>query len=214
MNESTTNVMTYDVLILAGGRSSRFDGEDKGLQTLNGNTLIEHCINRVNKITRHIMISANRNLDIYHQYGYTIVTDNDGNFNGPLAGIYASLPHIKSNYIFVCPCDMPFLPADIENQLAQAILETSRPICVLKHHNRLEHLVVLIERNQLDSIPSYLEAGGRSVIGWLEQQAFATYESNADAINFLNINNQNDLAIASKVLSKQKHRMLASLTYF
>lgn len=203
MSERATNIMTYDVLILAGGRSSRFDGEDKGLQILNGYTLIERCINRANKRTRHIMISANRNLDVYRQYGCTIVTDNDDNFNGPLAGIYASLPHIKSNYIFVYPCDMPFLPADIENQLAQAILETSRPICVLKHHHRLEHLVALVEKNQLNSIPSYLEAGGRSVIGWLEQQAFATYESSADEINFLNINNQNDLAIASKVLSKQ-----------
>ena len=195
--------MTYDVLILAGGRSSRFDGEDKGLQILNGDTLIEHCINRVNKKTRHIMISANRNLEIYRQYGCTMVTDNDENFNGPLAGIYASLPHIKSNYIFVHPCDMPFLPTDIENQLAQVTIETSSAICVLKHHNRLEHLVALIDKNQLNSIPSYLESGGRSVIGWLERQAFTTYESYADEINFININNQNDLVTANKALAKR-----------
>ncbi len=56
-------------IILAGGQASRMGGNDKGLIELAGQPFIQHVIDTLAPQTSHISINANRNQDIYRQYG-------------------------------------------------------------------------------------------------------------------------------------------------
>jgi len=56
-------------LVLAGGRGSRMGGVDKGLQTLRGEPLARHALDRLAPQVGPLMISANRHLHAYAAFG-------------------------------------------------------------------------------------------------------------------------------------------------
>ena len=68
-------------VILAGGRGSRLGGVDKGLVPLHGRPLIEHVIDALRPQVGALLISANRNHDIYASYGYPVVADVMGDYD-------------------------------------------------------------------------------------------------------------------------------------
>ena len=72
-------------LILAGGRASRMDGNDKGLLTLDKRPLIAQVIRRLSPQVDHLLISANRNLHAYQQFGFEVLKDDYDDYRGPLA---------------------------------------------------------------------------------------------------------------------------------
>lgn len=185
-----------DVLILAGGRATRLNGVDKGLVTLNGQPLIEHVINRSCQKHRNLIISANRNLDIYRHYSQTVVGDIQGGFQGPLAGIYSSYESVQSDYLLVIPCDMPFLPTDLSVRLKEEITQSKRPVCAVNHGNRIEPLLFMAQKSHLLTIKDYLNTGQRSVTGWLTQGQFGIVDYHARQHSFLNINTEEDLRLA------------------
>ena len=77
-------------VILAGGQSSRMNGNDKGLIELNGKTLLKHSYDILAKQTDNIVINANRNQDLYRKIA-PVIQDEIKGFQGPLAiGIYTS----------------------------------------------------------------------------------------------------------------------------
>ncbi|WP_438883384.1 NTP transferase domain-containing protein, partial [Bacillus cereus group sp. BC29] len=52
-------------LLLAGGRATRMDGVDKGLQLLDGTPLALHALRRLSPQVDETLISANRHADRY-----------------------------------------------------------------------------------------------------------------------------------------------------
>ena len=56
-------------VILAGGNGSRMGGLDKGLVPFNNNPLISYAINAVTPHVSEIIISANRNVSQYQEFG-------------------------------------------------------------------------------------------------------------------------------------------------
>ncbi len=103
----------FSAIILAGGKGRRVNGQDKGLIEYNNKTLIKHVIDAVTPLSHEIVISANRNIAAYEDYGYPVITDADDDYRGPLAGIAAALQHCSNNYVFITPCDMPLLTSDV-----------------------------------------------------------------------------------------------------
>ena len=95
-------------LILAGGQARRMGGTDKGLIQLAGRTMIGHIIDALQPQVSTILINANRNRDSYESYGYPVIEDKIGNFQGPLAGMACGLEHCTTDYIVTVPCDGPF----------------------------------------------------------------------------------------------------------
>lgn len=53
-------------LVLAGGRGTRMGGADKGLQLHRGQPLALHALRRLQPQVSSTMLSANRNLPIFH----------------------------------------------------------------------------------------------------------------------------------------------------
>ncbi len=104
-------------VILAGGRSTRMGGQDKGLVQLGEKALYQHVMNRLRPQVSQIIISANRNLQCYQESGLPVVSDLTADYPGPLAGILAGLVNARTEWIVCAPCDVPDFPLNLVEQL-------------------------------------------------------------------------------------------------
>jgi molybdopterin-guanine dinucleotide biosynthesis protein A len=109
------------VLILAGGKSQRFQSRDKCFITLNSKPLIQHAIDNVSSVADEIIVAA-RDTQQGEQIRKEIPTqvvlvfDSLKGF-GPLAGVLAGLERASFLYLLVVGCDMPFLDSSVVNFL-------------------------------------------------------------------------------------------------
>jgi molybdopterin-guanine dinucleotide biosynthesis protein A len=152
-------------IILAGGRSKRMGGNDKGLQLYEGKRLVEHVIEAISPQVDDIVISANQNLDDYEALGFPVITDINNNFDGPLAGIASTIPHCRHEWILVVPCDMPSLPDSLVSIMTKHI--RNERLIAISSNDRLQ-LVFLLHRNLLDSIRRYISGNRHTVMRWLD----------------------------------------------
>ncbi len=183
--------MTYDALILAGGRGSRMSGRDKGWIMWEGHPLIEHVIQRLGQQTpspARILISANRNIDAYQQTGHLVISDDRADFVGPLAGVEAGLMRCKKNNLLVVPCDTPLLPGDLFERLQQAMDEHPEAKAAYAVTADGPHpLCCLLHPSLSGSLGQFLDAGHGPVVAWLEKaRAVAVSFNEADAFRNFN----------------------------
>lgn len=208
-------------LLLAGGEGRRMGGLDKGLRLLHGEPLASHVMRRLTPQVGTLLISANRHLDQYEQLGYRVIADEMSGFHGPLAGIHAGLQHCDTPWMLTAPCDSPFLPHDLAQRLAEAVIESGADLAYAVtgagdaqgDHTRSdrtrrdctqpdpdpaprEHPVFSLVRTDLrDSLARYLEGGGRKVREWQASiNAVAVFFP--DELAFRNLNTASDLADA------------------
>lgn len=211
-------------LLLAGGEGRRMGGLDKGLQLLHGEPLASHVMRRLTPQVGILLISANRHLDQYEQLGCRVIADEMSGFHGPLAGIHAGLQHCDTPWMLTAPCDSPFLPQDLAQRLADAIMESGADLAYAvtgsgdpqgdhgqrdhisrdhtsRDHPRRdpaprEHPVFSLMRTDLcDSLARYLEGGGRKVREW-QASINAVAVTFPDELAFRNLNTASDLADA------------------
>jgi len=181
-------------LILAGGKARRFDGLDKGLIKVNKIRLIDHAINNIQPQVSDIIISANRNLQEYEKLGFPVLTDNNDNFDGPLAGILRALEHINDGVLAVIPCDMPVINKDLISRLFQQLSVTQADICCVNDQTGLQPLLAIMHQRVLHSLQEYLQAGHHKVMDWVTQQNLATLDTD-NTSSLLNINDMNDIKL-------------------
>lgn len=180
-------------VVLCGGGGQRFAGRDKPLERLAGRPLIEHVLERLLPQVDSVLISANRNLDSYRQYGHAVVTD-ELTDRGPLAGVQAALADLDDPWLFVCPGDAPLLPTDLIERL-RAGLGDGAVAAVPHDGERLQPLFLLVSREAAAGVSAYLDDGGRSVHGWLAGLEVAEVAV-PDAAAFTNVNTAEELARA------------------
>lgn len=159
-------------LILAGGAGTRAGGVDKGLVRWHDKPLIEYVLNRLAPQTGQLLISCNRNAEIYSSYGQTI-QDQRSDFQGPLAGIEAARDAISTPYILVCACDTPLLPTNLCERLQSCLPQDCDDIATVVYAHdgdRAHYLCALLHRNCLDTLQAFLDSGERAVYRWYETQ--------------------------------------------
>jgi len=176
-------------IILAGGRGKRAGGADKGLITYKDKPLIRHVIDRISPQTDEIIISANRNLDVYSQYADNVISDSIADYQGPLSGIASCLSHCKYERVLIVACDMPFLPDDLAVRLHEKLLDNA--ICIATV-NQYHQLALLIKNNLSDSIQSRVNNGQLKFIEWVDSLPHATVNFDDEAAAFLNLNTITD----------------------
>lgn len=98
-------------VILAGGLSSRFNGENKALFKLAGRRIIDPIIEVFASVFNDILIVTNSPLQ-YLAYDVDLATDVFP-FRSSLTGIHAGLFYAKNPYIFVTACDTPFIKKEM-----------------------------------------------------------------------------------------------------
>lgn len=184
-------------LVLAGGQASRLGGQDKGLYPYQGRPLITHTLARFAPQVGPIWISANRNIDEYTRLGFPVVQDAGTESLGPLAGVLAGLQASTLPLTACVPCDTPHLPTDLVERLYKAIDAGNSDAAVAVSDGQTHALCSLVKTSLAENLAAYLEAGGRSVQGWLGglRCARVVFDDAPDA--FRNLNTPEDFQPAS-----------------
>lgn len=181
-------VKDITVVILAGGRSQRMGGEDKGLVELAGKTMVDHVIERIRPQAGGVIINANRNLERYQAFGYPVVSDDIGDYAGPLAGMASAMRLAETDYLATVPCDSPLIPDNLVRRLYEVLIRDSADISVAYDGVRLQPVCALLRRSLLPSLLDYLHAGGRKIDLWYGQHHFVTADFSDTPDSFVNVN--------------------------
>lgn len=192
MNKINKNEIT--AIILAGGRSSRMGGDDKGLIEFRGKPMIGYACDVARGRVGKILISANRNHAAYQVYG-EVIEDNLANFQGPLSGISAALNVCSTPYLLVLPCDSPLVTGELVDEIIKGMANSSAEICVA-HDGQIMHATFALIRSDLGaSLDEFLASGERKMALWYRGQKLARVDVSDHLEVLTNINRVEDLAL-------------------
>ncbi|ANI85126.1 molybdenum cofactor guanylyltransferase MobA [Kosakonia oryzae] len=179
-------------VILAGGKASRMGGNDKGLLQLNGQPLWQHVAQKLKPQVTDMVISANRNLDIYRASGLPVLTDTLRNYPGPLAGMLSVMQQHSGSWFLFCPCDTPHIPADLAIRLQR---NRQKALAVWVHDGERDHpTIALIHRDIMPSLQAYLASGERRVMIFLREAGGHAVDFSDVKAAFANVNTPEELA--------------------
>jgi len=181
-------------VILAGGQGRRMGGEDKGLLEFNGRPLVAILLEKLERQAVEIVINANRNQDRYREFGYPVISDELGDYQGPLAGIASAMAAVETDFILTLPCDSPLLVEDYVARFVVAEADSGAMVNVAFDGERLQPVHALIRSNLRSSLEEFLASGERKIDRWYAQHAFAEVDFADCADMFRNINTPDDRA--------------------
>ena len=187
------NKSNITAVILAGGKGSRLEGQDKGLVVYKNKTLIQHVIDRIQSQVNSILINANRNQETYESYGHPIISDELSNFQGPLAGFACAMKATKTDYIVTMPCDGPMLPLNLVSRMIDNLNGHTQSISVAHDGNRLQPVYAMIPVVLIDSLESFLANGDRKIDLWYAEHKTVLVDFSDQPESFFNVNKQEDL---------------------
>ena len=176
------------LIVLAGGLSRRM-GRDKADLPYGEETFLEHQIALGRELgIEDILVSGYRG----EHCSAPVVEDNFPQ-RGPLGGLEASLRRAKHDKCLVLTVDMPCLHAEVLRSLIGKSMESTEPVTVLRHGDKVEPLLGVYDKRLADHIRLALEQGRGAVMALLEQVGYAEYICADDGI-FGNINTQQEYA--------------------
>ena len=190
-------------VILAGGKARRMGGEDKGLIEINGKTMISYVIESLKPQVVNLIINANRNIQIYDQYGYPVISDKITGFQGPLAGIAATMKIATTDYICSCPCDGPLIPEDLVERLYSSLISKKGQISVAHDGERIQPVYALINCDLYTNLKEFLKSGERKIDLWFAKHNLIQVDFSDKPESFMNVNSPEDQIAFSKLLSQQ-----------
>lgn len=181
-------------VILAGGRSSRMGGEDKGLILFRGRPMIAQVIAALTTRVDTIFINANRNLERYREFGYPVIRDATADFDGPLAGFLAALRAVSTPQVLLTPCDSPLLAPALIDRLVSAKRQSGAEIAVAHDGERLQPVYALLSVSLADNLAAFLAGGGRKIDRWYPQTHMIEVDCRDLGASFVNVNTPDELA--------------------
>lgn len=189
-------------LILAGGKSRRMGGQDKGLLPFGDGLLVSHVLDAILPQVGTAMISANRNQAEYGRFGFPVVADPLDDFQGPLAGFLAGLEHMQTEYLLTLPCDGPIVVGDLVQRLAKGLEAAGADIAVAHDGRRLQPVYALLHRRVLPDLRAALDEGERKIDRWYPRNPWITVDFSDVPEQFSNINTPEDYASADRATSR------------
>lgn len=198
------NADDITALVLAGGKSRRMGGRDKGLLPFGDGLLVGHVIDAIRPQVGAVLISANRNQDQYAQFGHPVITDPLEDFQGPLAGFLGGLQQMHTEYLLTLPCDGPVVVEDLATRLAAGLLADDADIAVAHDGKRLQPVYTLMRGRVLDDLKLALEAGERKIDRWFPRNHWVTVDFSDVPQQFSNINTPDDYASTGQVPAQDR----------
>ncbi|MFZ0324689.1 MAG: molybdenum cofactor guanylyltransferase [Actinomycetes bacterium] len=141
-------VIEFDAIVLAGGGARRF-GSDKLAHDIDGRPLLDRALDAVTGARTVVVVGPRRATE------RTVVwAQEEPPGGGPLAGIAAGLPLIRSRYVLLLAGDMP-RAATAVNQLVDVLAGSNNPSvpstsgatdpvrAMVDRHDRLQPLTAL-----------------------------------------------------------------------
>jgi molybdenum cofactor guanylyltransferase len=185
-------------LVLAGGKSRRMGGRDKGLLPFGDGLLVERVLLGILPQVGAALISANRNREAYRRLGFPVIADPLDDFQGPLAGFLAGLENMQTDYLLTLPCDGPVIADDLAKRLAAGLSDAGADIAVAHDGKRLQPVYALLHRRVLPDLRLALEQGERKIDRWYPRNHWITVDFSDVPEQFSNINTPEDYAGVSR----------------
>lgn len=137
--------------IIAGGKSSRMNYNDKALLLYKEKTFIEHIINSGKSFDEIIVISNNK----YLSYVLPVKVYRDIYLGkGPLSGIHSALLNAKHDKVLCIACDMPLISERTLKLLASITEEYE--ILAPKIRGKLQPLCTIYSKSLIPKIENAL----------------------------------------------------------
>ena len=188
-------------VILAGGQNSRMEKKNKALLSLNGERIIDRMLRIFRDIFQEVIIVTNTPSQ-YYDLDVKIVTDIYKK-GCPLAGIHSGLFHATNPWIFVAPCDLPFLKPEMIETILDAIKENFS-VVIPKTEMGYEPLCAAYSKQNLVKIVANLNAGNYKLLQFFKPKLTRIIAekrlrlADPDLISFFNVNTPEDLSKAKK----------------
>ena len=182
-------------VILAGGLARRMNNQDKGLVLFRGQPMVSYAIAAIEPLVNSVIINANRNREVYEQFGWPVVSDVNDNFEGPLAGILAAMIHAEADILLVMPCDSPLIETGHLQRLLTARAEQDADVAVAFDGERLHPVFLAIKAHLQASLQDYLASGQRKIDRWLEQHNMVKVDFSDEPEVFTNVNTLAELSM-------------------
>lgn len=180
-------------VVLAGGQARRMGGADKGLLDFRGRPLAAYALDALRRVADPVLISANRNLDRYAQFGCPVIRDARPDFGGPLAGLLSAMKVAKTPLLITVPCDSPMMTGELLERLLGELFRQGGDIAAAHDGERMHPMFLVAKRELMPDLENYLAGGERKVGLWLDRHrlALADYRDRPDL--FVNVNTPADL---------------------
>jgi len=179
-------------VVLAGGLARRMQMQDKGLLIFRDRPLVSYPLAAISPLVDDLMISANRNSELYSQFGYPVIADHSDSFDGPLAGILAAMQAAKNPLLLVSPCDSPLVQS-LDFQRLLAGLSAEIDIAVAYDGERLHPVFLALKTGLQTDLFAYLRRGERKLESWLRALRLAKIDFSDRPQIFANINTPAEL---------------------
>lgn len=193
-------------IILAGGRSTRFHGEEKSLKIVRGKRMICRVIDSISGIVDEIIISVRDEEQRKRVYEFIpqqfpFVYDEIPDI-GPLSGVYSGLRKASGDYVVILACDMPFINSDVIDLLFREAM--GHDAAVPRRENRfLEPLHAIYAREpMLRAVEDAIKHGEQRIaspLNWLNDVVYVSEdkikEVDPNLYTFLNVNRAEDMPL-------------------
>ena len=146
--------MSFDAVVLAGGRGTRLGGVDKALLRVDGSTLLERVLDATRSASNAIVVGPPRDLPLPRSVEWTREVPEGG---GPVAALAAGLERVEQPFVLVVAVDMPYVTRDVVVRLVESSSE-DRGALIVDETGKLQPLLAAYP---VDPLRHRLRALGR-----------------------------------------------------
>lgn len=199
-------------VILAGGRGSRMHYRHKALMSAGHRKIIEWIIANARVQTTRLLINVNRDHELYEPFALPLVNDLVSTDAGPLAGIHAAMHWCRENepdctHVACFPGDVPWFDCDLVERLSIVMLEENSSIGWLQTGEQWQPLFSIWEIGLEERLANALQMGLYSPMQFIRSQPNTLLTLPAPALgDYLNINTDEDLALANEIAHGRRER--------
>ncbi|CAB1056570.1 Molybdenum cofactor guanylyltransferase (EC [Olavius sp. associated proteobacterium Delta 1] len=189
-------------VILSGGLSTRFNGQNKAFISVGGKRILDRLYSIFSDLFDEIILVTNDPMQ-FVEWDLTIVTDIFP-VRSSLTGIHAGLFYMKNQFAFFSACDTPFL----EKGMVEVLLENiDRNIDIIMPETSagMEPLCAIYSKRCLNTAENHIKQNKFKIQRALRNHRLkkiseTVLRSKDPALtSFFNINTPEDLATAEKI---------------
>lgn len=156
--------MKASILIMAGGKSSRMDYQDKANLSYHGQSFLTGIAKRLKPYTEQLMISEGKmtHRDYHEEVKEALFVKDIYEDCGPMGGLHAALLQCKEDYLYVVACDMP----KMEIYLYQYLMEFDKEkydAIIPTWNGNMQPLAGIYKKRILNQVTEQMESGDNTM---------------------------------------------------
>lgn len=189
-------IQRWGSVVLAGGRGTRMGNVDKGGLLYRGRTFRDHMREELSALKQPLYLStAAYDVQAWEAKEWNVIEDSvkgaDGEWIGPMGGIWSSFQAADLDGIFVVSCDMPLFRKEMARILMERWNQGIDAVLWRTRDGRLQPMCAFYSRSCLEALGTCLEEKNYRMMEFLRRirlvEAAASEEHIPDSW-FMNVN--------------------------